>query len=267
LKLSVIIPTGGGDHLRTRNFNECLKCISEQSFRDYEVIVVEQSLDGRYYKETSSILNYKHIKIKDPENRGFNLSWCRNVGAREASGDIIILMDSDFVFERDYFQKISEFKGEFAAGAETYYWCNTEVPTNEWLRSRDFSVFRRLGGEPRDPVFKFRSMTRGCGYGAILVYNKKWFWETLGGYNENFFRYGWEDKAATETIKSLLGKNDEEMDRIPYEAAHLSHRSKDVRNLNINEKLFYKFTEMNQKDLSIKIKEANVGKKNSPTII
>jgi hypothetical protein len=110
-------------------------------------------------------------------------------------------------------------------------------------------------------------MTRGCGYGAILVYNKDWFWNTMGGYNENFFRYGWEDKATTEMIKILLNRDDESMLRIPYEAAHLSHRSKDVRNMNINEKLFYDFTKMDQFDLSNKIKEANVGKRSCPSLL
>jgi glycosyltransferase involved in cell wall biosynthesis len=267
MKLSIILPTGGNDHLRNRNFNECLLAIKGQKFTDYEVIVVEQSLDGNFYKSSNPILNYKHIGIKDPQNRGFNLSWCRNVGAREAQGEIIVLMDSDFVFESDYFTIISEFKGEFAAGAETYYWCNTEEPTSEWLRTKDFNLFRRRGAGPRDAVFQFRSMSRGCGYGAILVYNREWFWESMGGYNENFFRYGWEDKATTEMIKSLLGRDDESMLRIPYEAAHLSHRSKDVRNLNTNEALFYKFTRMNQSELSIIIKESCVGKRSEPTVI
>jgi glycosyltransferase involved in cell wall biosynthesis len=267
MKLSIVIPTGGSDHLRNRNFNECLLAIKKQRFNDYEVIVVEQSLDGNFYKSSNTILNYKHVGIKDPQNRGFNLSWCRNVGAREAQGEIIVLMDSDFVFESDYFTVISEFKGEFAAGAETYYWCNTEDPTSEWLRTRDFNIFRRRGAGPKDPVFQFRSMSRGCGYGAILVYNRKWFWESMGGYNENFFRYGWEDKATTEMIKALLGKDDESMLRIPYEVAHLSHMSKDVRNMNSNEALFHKFTRMNQTDLSKMIKESAVGKKSGPTLI
>ena len=267
MKLSIIIPTGGSDHLRNRNFNECLTCIKNQTFIDYEVIVVEQSLDNNFYKQSNSIIPYKHIGIKDPQNRGFNLSWCRNVGAREAQGEIIVLMDSDFVFENGYFQVISEFKGEFAAGSETYYWCNMEDPTTEWLRTKDFNVFRRLGAGPRDPVFQFRSMTRGCGYGAILVYNKDWFWNTLGGYNENFFRYGWEDKATTEMIKILLNRDDESMLRIPYESAHLNHRSKDVRNMNINEKLFYDFTRMDQFDLANKIKECNVGKRSHPSLL
>lgn len=267
MKISVILPTGGNDHLRNRNFNECLKCINEQTFKDFEVIVVEQSLDGGFYKKINPILNYNHIGIKDPANRGFNLSWCRNVGAREAKGDILVLMDSDFVFERDYFSIINNFNGEFAAGAETYYWCNTETPTSDWIRTRDFNIFRKKGAGPKDEVFKFKSMTRGCGYGAILVYNKNWYWEVFGGYNENFFRYGWEDKAATETIKHLLKKNDENMDRIQYECAHLNHRAKDVKNMNINEKLFYDFTKMNQDDLVSRIKSVMVGKKNSPSTI
>jgi len=267
MKLSIILPTGGNDLQRNRNFNECLQCIKNQDFKDYEVIVVEQALDGNFYKASNPIIPYKHIGIRDPQNRGFNLSWCRNVGAREAQGEIIVLMDSDFVFENNYFSIISEFNGEFAAGAETYYWCNTEEPTLEWMRTKDFNVFRKRGGEPRDPVFKFRSMSRGCGYGAILVYNKEWFWNSMGGYNENFFRYGWEDKATTEMIKSLLGRDDESMLRIPSEAAHLNHRAKDVRNLNINEGLFNRFTNMDQREVSDRIKNAGVGKKSAPTLI
>ena len=267
MKLSIILPTGGNDHLRNRNFNECLTCIKNQTFVDYEVIVVEQSLDNNFYKQSNPIISYKHIGIKDPQDRGFNLSWCRNVGAREAQGDIIVLMDSDFVFENNYFTIISEFNGEFAAGAETYYWCNTEDPTTDWIRTKDFNVFRKKGGGPRDPVFQFRSMSRGCGYGAILVYNKEWFWNTMGGYNENFFRYGWEDKAATETIKFLLGKNDEELSRIPYDAFHLFHLNKDPRNLKTNEDLFNRFTNMDQIELTERIKKEGVGKKEMPSII
>lgn len=267
MRISVIMPTGGNDPQRNRNFNECLQCIKNQTFTDYEVIVVEQTLDGNFYKQSNPILNYKHIGIKDPQNRGFNLSWCRNVGAKQSVGDIIVLMDSDFVFENGYFDTISKFEGNFAAGAETYYWCNTEEPTAEWLRTKDFNLFRRKGGEPRDPVFKFRSMTKGCGYGAILVYNRDWFWNVMGGYNENFFRYGWEDKATTEMIKVLLERDDESMDRIPYEAAHLSHRGKDVRNLNLNEGLFTRFTNMDQHSLSDRLKGAVMGKVESPTVI
>jgi glycosyltransferase involved in cell wall biosynthesis len=265
MKLSIVIPIGGNDYLRGRNFNECLKCINEQTFKDFEIIVVEQSLDGNFYKTSSK---YKHIGINDPLNRGFNLSWCRNVGAKEAEGDILVLMDSDFVFDKDYFKVISEFKGKFAAGAETYYWCNREDPTTEWLKTKDLESIRSKGSDNHlSHVFKFRSMTKGSGYGAILVYNKEWFFNVLGGYNENFFKYGWEDKATTESIKFLLNKNDEELDRIPYEAFHLFHLNKDTRNLKTNEVLFKKFTTMDQIELCEAIKKINIGKIESPTLL
>jgi glycosyltransferase involved in cell wall biosynthesis len=267
MRLSIILPTAGNDPQRNRNFNECLKCINSQTFRDFEVIVVEQSLDGKVYKENNPIIQYKHIAIKDPEDRGFNLSWCRNVGARQAKGDILVLMDSDFVFENQYFQIISQFNGKFAAGSENYYWCNHEHPTHQWINTRNFDNFRMRAGGPRDEIFKFRSMSMGCGYGAILVYDSKWYWEVFGGYNENFFRYGWEDKSATETIKVLLGKTDEDMDRIKYDTAHLSHRTKDIRNISANEKIFNIFKSLDQRELAERIKKAGVGKIDSPTLI
>ena len=60
MRISVIMPTGGNDPQRNRNFNECLQCIKNQTFTDYEVIVVEQTLDGNFYKKSNPILDYKH---------------------------------------------------------------------------------------------------------------------------------------------------------------------------------------------------------------
>ena len=96
-KLSVIIPFAGNDPERTRNLEECLEAIFSQNYKNYEVILVEQTLNGAFYQHDRGG-RIKHITISDPQNRGFNLSWCRNVGAKEATGDTLILMDSDFVF-------------------------------------------------------------------------------------------------------------------------------------------------------------------------
>jgi predicted glycosyltransferase involved in capsule biosynthesis len=134
--------------------------------------------------------------------------------------------------------------------------------------------YRTINSSLMTPIQVNRCGTKykiGCTYlrsrDMILVYNKEWFWETMGGYNENFFRYGWEDKATTEMIKVLLNRDDESMLRIPYEAAHLSHMSKDTRNLNLNETIFYQFTKMNQFELSNKIKENFMGKISEPTVL
>ncbi len=57
------------------------------------------------------------------------------------------------------------------------------------------------------------------------------------------------------------------MDRIPYEAAHLSHFGKDVRNLPTNERLFNQYSSLNQAILVERIKGAEVGKKSTPSLI
>ena len=62
-------------------------------------------------------------------------------------------------------------------------------------------------------------------------------------------------------------RSPESMNRIPYETAHLSHRGKDVRNMNINERLFNEYTKMNQFDLTSRIKSLGVGKTSSPTLL
>ena len=57
------------------------------------------------------------------------------------------------------------------------------------------------------------------------------------------------------------------MDRIPYEAAHLSHSAKDVRNMKTNEDLYNKFTSLNQHSIVERIKAVRVGKKSTPSLI
>ena len=155
MRLSIILPTGGNDHLRNRNFNECLSAIKNQTFTDYEVIVVEQALDGNFYKRSNPIIPYKHIAIKDPQNRGFNLSWCRNVGAREANGELIVLMDSDFVFENNYFTVISQFAGEFAAGEKHTIGV---IPKRQLWIGLELKILMSLEKEEESPGIRYLNL-------------------------------------------------------------------------------------------------------------
>jgi glycosyltransferase involved in cell wall biosynthesis len=267
-KISIVIPTAGNDFLRSRNFAQCIRSIEDQNFKEYEVIIVEQSLDGNFYKEIFKSKGFRWIGIKDPEDRGFNLSWCRNVGAKLANGEKIILMDADMVFESEYLDKVYENKDPFAGGAYEYHWINNEIVTSEFCRSRNFEYVYKYGkGEPRDPVFRFNPFTRGCGYGAVLVYNKDWYWNEFGGYPEDFFKYGWEDKAAIEIVKEILGiKNDDSLPRIDYRIIHLSHYSKDTRNMKKNEELFNKIVSRNKFVISRDLKNLELGNIDSPRI-
>lgn len=264
MKLSIIVPIAGNNYFRNRNFNECIKCIKEQEYKDFEVIVVEQSLDRNFYKSGDPF--YQHVCIKDPQiKRGFNLSWCRNVGARIAKGDKIVLMDADMVFEKNYFDAIIDCDSPFAGGAEEYFWIRDEQVTDRFIKTKDFNYVYEISSEKDfEYSFKFKTFTKGCGYGAILVFDRKWYWEELGGYPEDFFKYGWEDKATIEVIKHLLEVDDSGLAKVNYKAIHLSHANKDYGNLKINEGIYNSIKNMDKAALIDSLKKIQLGDLSSP---
>jgi len=265
-KLSIIVPVAGGDGFRQRNFTQCLKSIEDQTYKDYEVIIVEQTLDGAFYKEYVKSKGMRWVGIKDPYSRGFNLSWCRNVGARIAEGEKIILMDADMVFQENYFTEVANSNYPFAGGSNLYHWIFHESATQVFLAGRNFNqLYTYGGGSHRDPVFRFETFTKGCGYGAVLIFDKKWYWEEFGGYPEDFFRYGWEDKAAIEIIKHALKvENDTDLPKINYPIIHLSHYAKDGLNMRVNEDLYYKIKNMDKQQIIDKSKSLELGNINRP---
>lgn len=267
--ISVVIPFGGKDSSRERNLLQCLLCLSEQTLKNFEIIIVEQSLDGNYYQEWVKDKGIRWIGISDPLNRGFNLSWCRNVGVRESNGKKVVLLDSDMCFESEYLQKVLESNSVFSLGAKLYHWIRKEDVTSIYIRDRDFKrMYIHSEGGQTDDVHRFFSIDRDNGSGASLVFDKKWYLDSFGGYCEDFFRYGWEDKAGIEVIKKILNiKTKEELDVIEYDMIHLSHGGKDYKNLKTNEALFESIKEMDIKEWIDKTKNNPLGDKKSPKII
>ena len=245
-KISVIIPYGGNDSLRDRNLRHCLNSIALQTYPDYEVIIVEQSIDGNFYKKWLTEQGVRWIGINDPLNRGFNLSWCRNVGAKQARGERIVLMDSDMCFESEYLDRVAKSPEFFCGGAKLYHWVRDERVTRIFESGRNFNGVYSYGqGNHRDPVFRFKPFVSGNGFGAVLVFDKNWFINVFKGYPENFFQYGWEDKAGVEIIKKLLDiNNNEDLPVIDYEIIHLSHGNKNFSNMRTNEDLYDRIKNM-----------------------
>ncbi|GGB81089.1 glycosyltransferase [Dyadobacter sediminis] len=97
-KYSVIIPV----YNRPDELQELLECLALQTYRNFEVIIIE---DGSRIKCDEVVRNFQNkldIRYYYKENGG--QGFARNHGFERASGDYFILLDSDALIEPDYLQ-------------------------------------------------------------------------------------------------------------------------------------------------------------------
>jgi len=105
--VSVVIPAYRAEKYLTG----CLKAIKEQSYKNFEIIVVDDFSPDR----TLDIAKEAGAKVaRNEKNLGEGAS--RNVGAKLAKGEIIAHTDSDVVVPRTWLEKIVKDMKEFGVG-------------------------------------------------------------------------------------------------------------------------------------------------------
>lgn len=103
MKISVIIPAYNEEKV----IKECLKSLSRQTYKEMEVIVVDDgSTDGTKSKIRNKKLklHIKNLKILEQGHKGPGTA--RNLGARQARGEILVFVDADMTFEPDFIKKL-----------------------------------------------------------------------------------------------------------------------------------------------------------------
>ncbi len=96
-RVSVVIPTHNGVHL----LPECLEALWNQTYRDFETIVVDDaSTDGTY----DLLLGYSEVLkvVLLPGTWGHGFAAAANAGLYEARGDILVLLNNDAVPDPDW---------------------------------------------------------------------------------------------------------------------------------------------------------------------
>jgi glycosyltransferase involved in cell wall biosynthesis len=95
--VSVIVPTKNSSETLT----SCLKSIKNQSFKNYEIILVDNNSTDKT-KEIASKFT-KKIFNKGPER-----STQRNFGAKKASGKFLLFIDSDMTLDKNAIKEAVE---------------------------------------------------------------------------------------------------------------------------------------------------------------
>jgi len=98
--ISVIIPSYNSQD----TIEKCLDSLSNQSYKDsYEIILVDSSID-----KTPQIVSSHHPDIKLIHfSKKTDPGTARNMGIREAKGDILAFTDSDCVPSRDWLERMA----------------------------------------------------------------------------------------------------------------------------------------------------------------
>ena len=135
--VSVIIPTFNRGYC----LEESIRSVLQQSFADFELIVVD---DGSTDNTSELVARFPAVKlIRLEKNRGG--SFARNRGMVEAQGDCIAFLDSDDLWEKDKLaSQVKWIERGFHAVYTDEIWIRNRVRVNPMNKHRKYSgdIFR-----------------------------------------------------------------------------------------------------------------------------
>lgn len=100
--VSVIIPTYNEEKL----ISDCLRSIEEQSFNDLEVFVIDDGSTDNTLKIIQDIQKDYKFPLQILTQKHIGPGSARNLGAKKAKGDILVFIDSDMVFSKDFIKNL-----------------------------------------------------------------------------------------------------------------------------------------------------------------
>lgn len=101
IKLSIIIPVYNSE----RNIEKCINSLLNQTYKDFELIIINDgSIDNSYKVINSLIKGKNNIYLYNQTNQG--VSAARNLGISKAKGEYISFIDSDDYVDNNYVKEL-----------------------------------------------------------------------------------------------------------------------------------------------------------------
>ena len=158
------------------------------------------------------------IRTVRQERRGFGLARARNNGARAAAHDILVFLDCDVLPEDCAIAAHARWH-HAVADALTLGFCSyvaVDGVDAAAVRTRRGTLRELFAGRPFDPPWQERRMVltddlvirRDDAFRAVAGNNlgiRRAFFESVGGFDESFDRYGWEDTEFGFRVQNRSG--------------------------------------------------------------
>jgi len=184
MDISIVIPNYNGAKLLEKNLSKILQAVSFYKKGKTEIIIVD---DASTDNSLDLVKDKNVIVLKNEKNLGFSSTV--NKGVRKATGDIIILLNTDVYPQENFLEPLlKHFDDEnvFAVG------CLDKSIEGEKIveRGRGLGVWKRgFLIHRRGEVDKTNTLWVSGGSGAF----RKSIWDKLGGLNELYNPFYYED--------------------------------------------------------------------------
>lgn len=99
--ISIIIPVFN----EGKSIQECLLSLDKQNISGFDVIIVDDGSTDDTLKKVSD-LNIRNFKLDILKQSHLGPGVARNLGAENATGDILVFVDADMTFEVDFIYKL-----------------------------------------------------------------------------------------------------------------------------------------------------------------
>lgn len=152
---------------------EALNSVLEQTYEDFEVIIVDDGSDDKKTKAQLKNIHNKKTKIINIEHSG--LPAARNAGIKKAVGEYILPLDADDKIAPKFLERAANIldRKKNVGIVGSYY---ETFGAESWIA--------RPTGAIEDEIVENQLI-------ATCMFRKK-DWEKVGGYKKNM-KYGWED--------------------------------------------------------------------------
>lgn len=132
--ISVFVPTGK----RVESLKKVLASLNNQTYKNFEVIVVDYKSNEEFIKLIDSYINILNIKIVHQTEKG--LSKAANLALKVAQGEIFIRTDDDVVMDRHWLEAVRDtFARDEKIGGVT----GPTVVPKDHLNNRDLFVLEK----------------------------------------------------------------------------------------------------------------------------
>ena len=181
---SIIIPCLNEEHFLPK----LLKNLNSQTFKDFEVIVVDGHSDDKTVQVTQEFKAKYPLHLQTTKVR--NVSFQRNLGAKKAKGKILIFFDADTQIPNNYLKLIHQHLKNHDHHFITTH-MNVDSPK---LSAKFFGVFTNL-------TFNFGKLINNpfC-YGAMQTVEKEAFFK-VGGFDDET-KFGEDSQLFKKLLKS-----------------------------------------------------------------